>query len=115
MTEGRDEIALSARCSADACGEPFEFALPLQGLPGAQADAGPILIRLDERRSLTMRRPTGEDLYRWRDARPASRSQALRVMLESLVLDGEAQPQDEAAASASIAAQDPLDRISEPK
>jgi hypothetical protein len=63
---------------------------------------------LDERRSLTMRRPTGDDLRRWRDARPASPAQARRVMLDSLVLAGEVEPEDEAAVSASIAALDPL-------
>ena len=107
-TEGRDEIALSARCTAAACGEAFEFALPLRGLPGGEADAAPILLSLDERRSLTMRRPTGDDLRRWRDARPASLAQARRVMLDSLVLAGEVEPEDEAAVSASVAALDPL-------
>ncbi len=109
VTEARDQIALSARCNAAACDEAFEFELPLRGgLPGGEADAAPIQLRLSDSRALTMRRPTGEDLRRWRTAQPASRVQALRVMLDSLVLAGEVEPDDEAALSASIAALDPL-------
>jgi len=108
LTEDRDEISMSARCVAASCGQAFEFELPLRSLPGGTADAGPILVRLDDERSVTMRRPTGEDLRRWRDARPASRTEAVHVMLDLLVLSGQAGPEDEAAVSASIAAMDPL-------
>ncbi len=108
LTEGRGEVALSAHCTAAACGEAFEFALPLQGLPGGEADPGPIRLRLDDRRSLTMRRPTGDDLRRWRAAQPASRAQALRLMMDSLLPSGEVAPEDEAAVSAAITALDPL-------
>lgn len=108
VTEARDQIALSARCNAAACGEAFEFELPLRGLPGGEADAAPIRLRLGDSRALTMRRPTGGDLRRWHAAQPVSRAQALRVMLDSLVLAGEVAPEDEAAVSAAIAALDPL-------
>jgi hypothetical protein len=106
LTEQRDDISLSGRCTA-ACGDSFEFTLPLRSLPsGATRD--PLQVRLDEERALTMRRPTGEDLRRWRDAQPASRVEALRLMLDSLVLAGHAEPDDAAALSASIEAMDPL-------
>lgn len=108
LTEKRDDISLSARCVAAACGDAFEFELPLQALPGGEADAGPISVPLGDERSVTMRRPTGEDLRCWRDAKPASRAEAVRVMLDSLVLAGQAGPEDEACVSASIAAMDPL-------
>ena len=108
LTEQRDDLSLSARCVAAACGKSFEFELPLRSLPGGAADAGPLRVQLDDKRALTMRRPTGEDLRRWRDAQPMSRAEALRVMLDSLVLAGQAGPEDEAAVSASIAAMDPL-------
>lgn len=108
LTEERDEISLSARCMAAACGESFEFELSLRLLPGGAAHADPLHVQLDAGRALTLRRPTGEDLRRWRDAPPASRAEALRVMLDSLVVAGEARPDDEAAVSASIAAADPL-------
>lgn len=108
LTEHRDDISLSARCAAIGCGDAFEFMLPLHSLPGGTTDAGPMRVRLDDDRTLTLRRPTGADLRRWRTARAASRDDALRVMLDSLLLAGEVRPHDEAAVSASITAQDPL-------
>ena len=110
MTEQRDEIALSARCGVAACGETFEFELPLLALPqsGDEANTGPIQVRLSDERSITTRRPTGEDLRRWRQAQPASQAEALSMMLDSLVLEGQTGPGDEASLSASIAALDPL-------
>lgn len=108
LTEQRDEVSLSARCVAPACRESFEFELPLRALPGGAAGAGPLRVQLDAERVLTMRRPTGDDLRRWRDAQPRSRDQAVRLMLDSLVLEGDVGPDDQAAVSTSIAAMDPL-------
>jgi hypothetical protein len=105
LTEQRDDLPVAARCR---CGESFEFAFPLLSLPGATADDGPLQVRLDDGRTLTMRRPTGDDLRCWRDATPASRIDALRMMLDSLVLGGRVAPGDEGALSASISAMDPL-------
>jgi hypothetical protein len=105
VTEQREHISLAARCG---CGETFEFVFPLLSLPGAAADDGPLLVRLDEQRTLRIRRPTGSDLRRWRDLEPASRADALRAMLDSLVLAGPVMPGDEAAISASISMMDPL-------
>jgi hypothetical protein len=108
LTEQRDEIALSSRCVSSACGEPFEFTLPLYALPSGATVAGTLRVQLDGERVVTMRRPTGEDLRRWSDAGPQSRQEALRLMLDSLVVEGHVGPQDEAAVSPSIAAMDPL-------
>jgi hypothetical protein len=108
LTEQRDNISITARCAADACGESFEFDLPLRTLPGGPSDAGPLRVQLDDGRTLTMRRPTGHDLSHWRDAQPASRTEALRAMLGSLVLTGSAGLEDEPAVSEAIAAMDPL-------
>lgn len=108
LTEQREEIALCAKCWSHACGEPFEFELPLPSLPGGGTDPRPFLIQLDDGRALTMRRPTGEDLRRWRDAQPGSRVEALRLMLDSLLVNGQAGPEDEPTLSASIGAMDPL-------
>src|SRR5262245_6918243 len=105
VTEQRDDVPLAARCR---CGESFEFAFPLLSLPGATADDRPLHVRLDDERTLTVRRPTGDDLRRWRDRTPVSRTDALRMMLDSLVLGGPVAPDDEAAISASISAMDPL-------
>jgi hypothetical protein len=105
VTEQRRDISLTARCG---CGESFEFAFPLLSLPGGTADDSPLHLHLADQRTLTVRRPTGEDLRGWCDAKPASRADALRVMLESLVLAGPVLPGDEQALSASISAIDPL-------
>jgi len=108
LTEHRDDISLSARCGAGECGESFEFTLPLLSLPAGAADDSALHVPLDDERTLTMRRPVGEDLRRWRDAQPVSRAALLRVMLDSLVLAGRVEPEDEAAVSASISVMDPL-------
>ena len=105
VTERRDDISLAARC---ACGESFEFMFPLLSLPGGTVDDRPLLVALDDQRTLTIRRPTGEDLRHWRGLEPASRADALRAMLDSLVVAGPVMPGDEAAVSASISAIDPL-------
>lgn len=108
LTEERDDMTLSSRCAHAACGQAFEFELPLRSLPGDTHDAGPLRMRLDDGRPATLRRPTGNDLRRWREAGPATHADALQLMLDTLLLDGEAGPADEAALSASLAALDPL-------
>lgn len=109
-TEQVNAFSFTARCAQAPCGEAFEFDLPLPALfADADADAaGPIHVLLDEQRSVTLRRPTGDDLRQWRSAQPASRTAAVRMMLDTLLLAGEVQPQDEARLSDSIAAADPL-------
>jgi len=107
-TEERESLAMSAQCSSAACGEYFDFDLPLRSLPGPAAGIGPLRIRLGDERVVTMRCPTGEDLRRWHAARPRSRPEAVRLMLDSLVVSGQVKPDDEAAVSASIASIDPL-------
>ncbi|WP_166359382.1 hypothetical protein [Pseudomonas akapageensis] len=113
-TEQVNAFSFTARCAQAPCGETFEFELPLPALVAdadadADADAtSPIHVALDEQRSVTLRRPTGDDLRNWQTARPASRTAAVRMMLDTLLLAGEVQLQDEARLSDSIAAADPL-------
>lgn len=108
LTEGRAEIRLSASCTQPACGKPFEFELPLQALPTGTAGDAPVAVRLDAQRSATLRRPTGDDLRRWRDAAPASRDDAVRAMLETLLIGGDANVADEQCIADAVAAMDPL-------
>jgi hypothetical protein len=108
LTERRAEVSLNGRCTARGCDEPFQFTLPLLALAAGAVDVGPVQVHVDADRTLTMRRPTGDDLRRWRRAQPASRAEALRVMLDSLLLAGEARAEDEAAVSASVSEIDPL-------
>jgi hypothetical protein len=107
-TERRDDIALNARCGAAGCEERFAFDLPLSSLPPSPAADGPLRIQRNGKPTLTMRCATGDDLRRWHDAHPVSRSDALRLMLDSLVLTGEVEAGDEETVSSSIGAADPL-------
>lgn len=108
LTEGCTGVPLTARCAAAACGEAYEFELPLQALLEGGADGAPVSVNLDGRRAVTLRRPTGHDLRQWHDARPASRAEAVRQMLDALVLDRRVDMDDETRIAASIAAMDPL-------
>jgi hypothetical protein len=108
LTDERPGISLNARCASATCGETFGFELPLGGLPDGNPGTLALRVPLGADRVLTMRRPTGDDLRRWAQQKPASRQEAVRVMLESLVIDGDVGPADEAALSASMSAMDPL-------
>lgn len=76
------------RCPADDCQEPFEFALPLDGvrdLAEAAQRQPRIEVTLDEHPPVLVRRPTGEDVRRWQAGRYASIDAAELALLESLV------------------------------
>lgn len=107
-TERRASIGLTAVCSAAGCAQTFEFELPLRGLPRADTQDGTITVQLGPQRRARLRLPCGDDLRRWHAAQPASRSDAVRTMCESLLLEGELDGDDEAAVAAAIAAHDPL-------
>jgi hypothetical protein len=108
LTEDSAHLPLTARCVKSACGEAYEFELPLRALPAGEADSAPIRVQLDDERAVTVRRPTGNDLRRWREARPGSRAEAVRTMLDALVLSGHVGAEDEARVAESIATMDPL-------
>jgi hypothetical protein len=108
MTEASENLALSACCAVPRCAERFEFALPLAALGALAGDEAPISVVLDPGRAATLRRPTGEDLRRWREMEPASRDAAVGAMLDALGLDGRLSLEDEPAVAAALAAGDPL-------
>jgi hypothetical protein len=108
LTERCEQIPLVRRCPAASCGETFEVELPIGTIARAGATTGTLTVRLAGDRVVAMRLPTGDDLRRWREARPHSQAAALRLMLDSLVLDGEIGPDDEAAVQDRIADSDPL-------
>ncbi|MDE3737769.1 hypothetical protein [Metapseudomonas resinovorans] len=105
-TCGVYSLPFSARCPA--CNEAFEFELQLAPLLATADDDGPIRVGLDPDRQVTLRRPTGDDLRRWRQAQPASPVEARRLMLDSLLLEGQIRPDDEARLSEAVATADPL-------
>ena len=108
LTDGRAQLALTASCGSAACGEAFEFELPLAALPDGAAGGEPIAVQLRYGRSAALRRPTGDDLRRWRDATPSSRDEAVLTMLEAVVIGGQVSADDEAHVAEAIAAMDPL-------
>lgn len=107
-TERRDRLELTAVCTAAGCAQTFEFELPLQGLPCADTEDGTITVQLGPQRHARLRLPCGDDLRRWHAAQPATRTEAVRAMCESLLIEGELDDGDESAVGAAIAARDPL-------
>lgn len=108
-SEQRQVLTLNHRCRSAGCGVAFEFELPLLSLADlGVADSGAEQVRLGDERAVAVRRATGEDLRRWRAERPASTEEALRLMFDALVLEGDVVSADEPLLSAAIADADPL-------
>jgi hypothetical protein len=101
-------LPLAARCVRQECGELYEFDLPLAALLEQAPETGPVGTQLEDGRTVTLRRPTGSDLRRWRQAPPRPRAEALRVMLSELRLEGALHEGDESALSRSLAEHDPV-------
>jgi hypothetical protein len=106
------ELSFSARCGQGSCGEPFEFALPLGALLESRQDDALIEAPLEGDRHVKLRRPTGNDLRRWRTMQPGSTDQTVRTMLDSLLLEGEARAEDVPELSRALAERDPLVALS---
>lgn len=107
-TEAAQLLGLTARCSNAPCGAAFEFELPLPELVDSAGATMQLRVALDATRCVTLRRPTGDDLRAWRNQHFASRDEAVRTMLATLLLEGQLGPDDEARLSEAIAALDPL-------
>jgi hypothetical protein len=107
-SDGVPALNLASRCGA--CGEAFEFELPLAALVAAETDSSrPLNVTLPGRPALSLRRPTGGDLLQWRHAGWTSRRDAVRLMLEALRISGPIPPpDDEPALAAALATLDPL-------
>jgi len=108
VTDGASDLLMRSSCMDAACGAAFEFALPLAALPQAASVSDPVTIELSGGRTIRLRLPTGDDLRRWRAAHPASRAEAVGLMLATLLLEGDAGPADEAELSAALAELDPM-------
>jgi hypothetical protein len=106
LSDGRRCLDLHATCASPRCGETFGFELPLDALPKPMP--GTVRIVLDGGRGVELRRPCGDDLRRWRSARPATRRDAVRTMLESLCIAGTVEDADAQAVAAALAEADPL-------
>jgi hypothetical protein len=108
LSSGNDGVELGATCGHAGCGETFGFELPVRDLASWDSPDKTLTIALADGRAVTLRRPTGEDLARWRLANPATREEALRLMLDDLATGGHAELEDEPELSAAIDAFDPL-------
>ena len=109
VTDASAQVGFTARCGAAGCGELFGFDLPLQALATqASLDDAAVRVALDPARSVHLRRPTGADLRDWHVRRPATRSEAVRTMLDALLVEGTVDLEDEARLSQAIVALDPL-------
>lgn len=106
------EFSFSARCAESGCGEPFEFALPLGELLQSAHDDAFIEARLEGNRHVKLRRPTGNDLRRWRVMQAGASDVTTGAMLDSLLLDGEARAEDVPGLSRTLAERDPLVALS---
>ena len=106
--EREDRIELSARCMREHCGETFGFELPLRELSAWAPRVESWEISLSADRHFTVRRPIGLDLLRWRSAWPLTWEQAIRMMLDDLVLHGQPEAHEVAAIADAIAEYDPL-------
>jgi hypothetical protein len=98
LLAGRDELSWSVSCPAPECDEELEVPLPLGVLAEAASEAeahepavGPF----------SLRRPTGDDLWRWRGSPPSDAELAV-------ALGGAAPPELAAAVEEALAAADPL-------
>lgn len=107
-TEATSQLSLTARCMSPKCAATFAFDLPLSVLPAAERSGTTVQVSCSSGSTLTLRRPTGADLRHWRDAQPHSRADAVRLMLDTLLIEGEVRPEDEDALSAAMSSMDPL-------
>ena len=117
---GSDRVELGARCVHAGCDETFAFELPLGALAAHPPMPATVTVILAGGRRVTLRQPIGRDLARWRLARPATRAQAVRLMLHDLIVEGtpasdeeltpdeESAPDEELAVAEAIATRDPL-------
>ncbi|MDH5344663.1 MAG: hypothetical protein OEW59_02785 [Gammaproteobacteria bacterium] len=107
-TDAVDHLSLLAHCRRPSCGERFEFELPLAMLHDVVPEGETIQVPLNGGRSVLLRRPNGRDLREWRSQQPTSRQAAVATMLRSLVVEGQATPDDEPVLAEALLDLDPL-------
>jgi hypothetical protein len=108
ISTGVEALALQARCPRPACGELYEFELPLERLLAQPRAVGPVRVRLDGERMISLRPPCGRDLSAWRQWRGEPVGELRARMLASLLIDGHAAADDEPAIAEALSAVDPL-------
>jgi hypothetical protein len=105
-TEGTGVIAVPIRCTSCECGEQIFVELPLDALRDTAAPT--VRLDLPGGRVVQMRRPTGEDLRRWRAGEYATHDEAAVSILRALHVDGAITPADAPVLAEALASCDPL-------
>jgi len=67
-----------------------------------------VIIPLVGGRTVSLRRPNGRDLHEWSRFKPETRSATVTAMLKSLVVEGDATPDDEPTLAHALSELDPL-------
>jgi hypothetical protein len=111
LTETSTSFTVSLRCSESGCQSPLEVELPLDALQTAPGPSARFTIALPGGDDAVARVPVGADQRAWRAQAYASRDEAVKAMLESLVVEGQVSASDGAAVDAiaqALAEHDPL-------
>lgn len=107
-TDSIDHLRLLAHCSQPACAERFEFELPIAVLRDFVPNSETVQVLLNGGKPLLLRRPNGRDLHNWNSLRLQTRQAAIDAMLKSLVVEGQATPDDEPVLTEALSDLDPL-------
>ena len=107
-TESIDHLKLVACCQRPTCRTRFEFELSMAMLHDSVPGGETVEVLLNGGRPVSLRRPNGRDLHQWNSLKLETRSAAIDAMLKSLVVEGQATPDDEPALSEILSDLDPL-------
>jgi hypothetical protein len=107
-TDAVNHLNLLTRCQDPACGERFEFELPLSLVVNYVPEKNIVQVVLDGTRAVSLRHPNGQDLREWRRQSPTSRKAAITAMLQSLVIEGQVTHEDEPIIAEALSIIDPL-------
>jgi hypothetical protein len=111
MTEHSASLAMTVRCDRLDCGVPLEIAIPLEAIQSSGSPPERLSVSLANGHEVIVRPPIGADQRTWRQRHYASREDAVRAMLESLLIEGDvsgAEPHDVEAIADALAERDPL-------
>jgi hypothetical protein len=107
-TDSIDHLRLLAHCRQPTCAERFEFELPMAMLHDCVPNSETVQVLLNGGRPVSLRRPIGRDLHEWNGLKLQTRQAAIDAMLKSLVVEGQATPDDEPVLTEALSDLDPL-------
>jgi hypothetical protein len=107
-TDSIDHLRLLAHCRQPACAERFEFELPIAMLHDFVPNSETVQVLLNGGRPVSLRRPNGRDLHEWNSLKLQTRRAAIDTVLKSLMVEGQATPDDEPVLTEALSDLDPL-------